>query len=93
MVKNSSVLFVGAFGNQDVQVKLSFVSGVAVPTYHIFINEKQVGDIHFAKLTIGGRPEVWRCKWFDEFKYLFTTDDEQILISIAAEHYLINRDY
>ncbi|WAC40562.1 hypothetical protein [Pedobacter sp. SL55] len=84
---SSEIVFNAAFGNVDKQVRMFYLSGVVHPTYIVSINGKEVGRVRYVKLTLGGRPEVWRCEFEDKFTTLFTPDDCQELIAIASEHY------
>lgn len=84
---NREINFKAAFGSEDRQVRLYYVSGMVHPRYHIEINNKLIGAVAYLKLTLGGRPELWRCEWDERYSSLFTSDDSQIMIEIASEHY------
>lgn len=91
-MSNSSIDFIAAFGKVDKQVHLSYISGVGHPTYKVYINKKEIGSVEFVKLTTGGRPEKWLCRWNDKYINFFTSTDCQILIDIASKHYEENQN-
>lgn len=88
----TEIKFVAAFGRTDSEVHLSYISGIFLPTYRIYLGKKEVGSIVFMSLTFGGRPEKWVCKWGDKYIDLFTSTDCQILIDIASKHYEKNKE-